>query len=191
MNKYPYSPFNNASQKFISNTLWWSGAFTIVLMIALHVIDKALATPDGTGGMIGFELAKNINHTVAMMTQWKEHGRIMAGLSLGIDYLYMVSYALFLGLLSFTIGKKLFSRNHFLSKPGFWFSWLMFIAALLDSTENYALIRILGGDHEQLWASISYYAASTKFIIVLLTLLYILLGLAVLWFTKSAKKQPA
>jgi len=191
MNQRPYAPYNNASRKLFKNTLWWSGAFTIVLMVILRIVDQWLTTPESPGGMVGFELAGNIQETLKMIISWGEHGRIMAGFSLGIDYLYIVSYSLFLGLSAFAIGKKLNSRNNFLSKPGYWFSWLMFIAAFFDGIENYALIRILSGDHDQLWASISFYFASTKFVIVLLTLLYIILGLIAIRITKPAKNQPA
>ncbi len=187
----PFSPYQNTSFRFRKNLLWWSGTFTLVLMVAIRMVDQWLTTPESPGGMVGFELAKNINKTLIMINSWGEHGRIMAGFSLGIDYLYIVAYSLFLGLSAFAIGKKLSSRSSFLAKPGYWFSWLMLLAGIFDGIENYALIKILSGNHEQLWASLSYYFASTKFGIVLITLLYIIVGLLTLWITRSAKKQPA
>ncbi len=191
MNQKIYAPYNKASNKSIKNLLWWSGAFTLVLMVAIRMVDHWLTTPESPGGMVGFELAKNINNTLIMINSWGEHGRIMAGFSLGIDYLYIVSYSVFLGLSAFAIGKKLGSRSSFLARPGYWFSSLMLLAGIFDGIENYALLKILSGHHEQLWASLSYYFASTKFGIVLLTLLYIIVGLITLWVTKSAKNQPA
>jgi len=191
MNQKLYAPYSKASNKSIKNLLWWSGAFTLVLTVVLRMVDQWLTTPESPGGMVGFELAKNINSTLIMINSWGEHGRIMAGFSLGIDYLYIVSYSIFLGLAAFAIGKKLNNRNSFLTKPGYWFSSLMLLAGIFDGIENYSLIKILSGNHDQLWATLAYYFAFTKFSIVLLTLLYIILGLITMWVTKSAKNQPA
>lgn len=191
MKKEPYSPYRNASGKFIKNTLWWTGAFTIIVMIALRIIDQWLTTPESPTGMIGFELAKDIHITRIMMDSWGEKGRIMAGLSLGIDFLYIVAYSLFLGLSAFAIGKKLEGRSKLLSRPGYRLSWLMLLAGIFDAIENYSLIEILSGNDYQRWATAAYYFSTTKFAIVIITLLYIILGLATMLITKPAKSQPA
>ncbi len=191
MKKQPYSPYNRASARFINNTLLWSGAFTLLLMIVLRIIDYSL-TSDGTpNGIIGFELAKTMHNAQSMMGVWGNDGKIMATLSIGVDFLYIVSYSVFLSLSAFAIGKKLQGRIRLLSKPGYWLSWLMFFAGLFDVVENYSLIKILTGSHNQLWATTSYYFASTKFVIVLITLVYLITGLILMWVIKPAKNQPA
>ena len=191
MTKEPFSPYRNASGKFIKNTLWWSGAFTIIVMIALRIIDQWLTTPESPAGMVGFELAGNIHNTRIMIDSWGETGRIMAGLSLGIDFLYIVAYSLFLGLSAFAIGKKLQGRSKLMSRPGYWLSWLMLFAGIFDAIENYSLIEILSGNEYQHWATTAYYFSTTKFAIVIITLLYLVLGLATMLITKPAKNQPA
>ena len=191
MTKEPFSPYRNTSAKFRKNLLWWSGAFTLLVMIALRIIDQWLTTPESPTGMIGFELAKNIYNTRIMMDSWGEKGRIMAGLSLGIDFLYIVSYSLFLGLSAFAIGKKLPGRSKLPARPGYWLSWLMLLAGIFDAIENYSLIEILSGNEYQHWATAAYYFSVTKFAIVIITLLYIVLGLVTLLITKPLKSQPA
>lgn len=190
MKKQPYSPYNNASDRFIKNTLLWSGAFTIIIMIVLRIIDQSLTTPETPNGIIGFELIKNIHHAETIMNIWGEHGRMMAALSVGIDFLYIVSYSIFLWLATFSIGKKLNGYSGILSKSGYRLSWLIFLAGTFDIIENYALIKMLNGVHNQLWATTAYYFSLLKFAIVIITLLYLILGLVMVWLTKPVKNAP-
>jgi len=61
---------------------------------------------------------------------------------------------------------------------------LIFVAALMDVTENLALLRILGGNEHQIWASVAFFCASIKFGLIGLSLLYILLSGAYLFLRK-------
>ena len=189
MSKEPYSPYNNTSGRFRKNMLYWSGGFTLLLLVILRLLDQSLTVEGTPDGIVGFELVKNIHDARIMIDMWGEHGRLIAAFSLGIDYVFLISYALFLGLCSYEIGKKLSGRSRLLSRPGFWLSWLMLLAAIYDSIENYSLIKILTGSKSQLWATTSYYFSTIKFAIVFVTLIYIVLGLVMIWITAEPSKK--
>ena len=192
MKKAPYSPYNNTSAKFRKNLLYWSGAFTLILVVIMRLLDQSLVTPgeEVPDGMVAFELTNNIHDARIMIDMWGEKGRIVAAFSLGIDYLFLISYSIFFGLIAFIIGKKLNGRSRLLSKPGYVLSWLMILAGVYDSIENFALIRILTGCQYSMWATTAYYFATMKFTIVIITLVFIVLGLIMLWLTRPSENQP-
>jgi len=187
-----YSPYNNTSAGFRKKMLYWSGFITIAITIIFKILDLSLVTPgeDIPDGMVAFELTNNIHVTRIMAEMWGEKGRIVAAFSLGLDYLYLIVYALFLGIIAFEIGKKLTGRSTLLAKPGYWLSWLMIVAALFDGIENFALIRILTGCQYSVWATIAYYFATMKFTIVVITIIYILLGLVMIQVMPKSSKTP-
>jgi hypothetical protein len=193
MSKIPYSPYNNTTPGFRKKMLYWSGIFTVVITVIFNILDQSLVTPgdEVADGMVAFELTNNIHDARIMVDMWGEKGRLVAAFSLGLDYLYLIAYALFLGIIAFETGKKLTGRSALLAKPGYWLSWLMILAAVYDAIENFALIRILTGCQYSLWATTAYYFATIKFAIVIITLVYIFLGLVMMWVTRPSKNQPA
>ncbi len=192
MSKLPYSPYKNTSAGFRKKMLYLTGFITVLITLIFKISDLSLVTPDKNipDGMMAFELTNNIHVTRIMAEMWGEKGRIIAAFSLGLDYLYLIVYALFLGIVTFEIGKKLTGRSVLLARLGYWLSWLMVAAALFDGIENFALIRILAGCQYPMWATISYYFASIKFTIVAITLLYILFGLTMIWLIPKFSKTP-
>jgi len=193
MSKIPYSPYNNTTPGFRKKMLYWSGIFTVVITVIFNILDQSLVTPgdEVADGMVAFELTNNIHDARIMVDMWGEKGRLVAAFSLGLDYLYLIAYALFLGIIAYETGKKLTGRSALLAKPGYWLSWLMILAAVYDAIENFALIRILTGCQYSLWATTAYYFATIKFAIVIITLVYIFLGLVMMWVTRPSKNQPA
>ena len=193
MSKIPYSPYNNTTPEFRKKMLYWSGIFTVVITVIFNILDQSLVTPgdEVADGMVAFELTNNIHDARIMVDMWGEKGRLVAAFSLGLDYLYLIAYALFLGIIAYETGKKLTGRSALLAKPGYWLSWLMILAAVYDAIENFALIRILTGCQYSLWATTAYYFATIKFAIVIITLVYIFLGLVMMWVTRPSKNQPA
>jgi len=193
MSKTPYSPYNTTSASFRKKMLYWSGIFTVVLILIMRLLDQSLVAPGDEipDGMVAFELTNNIHDARIMVDMWGEKGRLVAAFSLGIDYLFLISYSVFLGLIAFIIGKRLNGRSGLLSKPGYVLSWLMILAGVYDSIENFALIRILTGCQYSMWATTAYYFATIKFTIIFITLAYIVIGSIMIWLTRPSEKQPA
>ena len=162
------------------------GRITIVLLVtliinsmALRVFDAPLKNDDCPNGIVSFELAKNLDSSVDILDSWNAQEKTYAGLSLGIDFLYLFVYSTFIALLIFNINNRLWENRAFY-KLGKLLIILIFSAALFDAIENIALIKLLLGDLRQIWASVAYYFAAMKFAIVLVCIVYLLANWSVL-----------
>jgi len=150
--------------------------FTLVVMASMQVLGGPLSTEAAPAGIVSFELAGELARAQSMVESWGETGQIYAGLSLGLDYLFMVAYACAIALGCVLVARSLSQRLGFLSTAGVVLAWAQFGAALLDAVENYALIRILLGSQQELWPGVARWCAIFKFLIVAVGLVYVLIG---------------
>lgn len=174
----PSSPFSKISRsqekKFTYGLL-----FLLVVVIAiLKYFDHFLINEVCEGGIISFELSKELETAVAYMDSWGDIGRNAAGLSLGLDFLFPALYSTFIALLIHKLNQRLYVGTKFYA-VGIFIIWLQFVAAIFDLIENYGLIRLLLGDLDQLWVSVSYYFAIMKFLLILIGIIYILVNFGV------------
>ena len=159
-----------------------------MLLIGMHSLDQSLITNAAPDGIISFELAGTIERVHQILEEWGPVGRIYAVLSLGLDYLFLIVYALFISLACVLIARYLRLEIAFLSKWGMALGWGQFLAALLDAIENLALIQLILDSQQPLWPLIARWCAVTKFSIVGAGLIYILFGtLIVLILTKNKR----
>ncbi len=165
-------------------TLIFSGIFTIILFLILKYFGNPLITETAPGGIISFELAKEIDRSISIISSWDLNARINAGLSLGIDFLFLVVYAIFFATACYLIAQKYVNKNNWMYKTGLLLAKLQFIAALFDAIENIALIKLSLGPNSSLFPSIAYYFASIKFTIIVIGIIYIIIGLLTLPFQK-------
>lgn len=164
---------------------------TIVLIIlillnffALRIFDSALKNEVSTQGIISYELAKDLDQSVNILNAWDPQAKINAGLSLGFDFLFLLVYSGLIALLIYNINNRLWQDKPFY-KLGQVLIVLIFIAALFDAIENFALIKLLLGDLQQVWSSIAYYFAVVKFAIVFVCIAYLLVNWGVLMIKKK------
>jgi hypothetical protein len=146
----------------------------IVTMVALNEQGRYLRTAEAPDGIVTFELIGNKAGAERIIASWGEKGRVVAGLNLGLDYLFMLIYA---GGLS--LGAAIAARRHArfsLVRAGFGrvLAWAALLAGLLDAVENYALIRILLGAQGDFWPALSRSCARPKFAIVGVVMAYVL-----------------
>ena len=159
----------------------------IVTMVPMVRIDTQLKNEVAPNGIVSFELAGDLKTTQRILKTWeKPEQQKYLGLSLGYDYFFMVGYATILFILVARIERKLTpsgNRGKFLKLLliGIW------IAALFDAIENFALINLFLGDMKQIWSSLALYFASAKFIILTITILTILTG----WIAMATKLKKA
>ncbi len=152
---------------------------TIVLMIALNSIDAYLKTVAAPSDIVSFEMAGSLPKAQSILDSWGAEGQVYAGLSLGLDYLFLVSYALAIALGCVLVARGLRRVSGALSPVGMVLSWIVLAAALLDATENYGLIRVLLGSQNPTWPVVSRWCALLKFSIVGIGLAYVVLGATV------------
>lgn len=151
-------------------------ALTLVLMVWLRILDRPLQTPAAPQGIVSYELSGTLANAQAIIDSWGAEGRVYAGLSLGIDYLFMLAYAGAIGLGCALIGGRLSSRRKRLGALGGLLAWGLIVAGLLDALENFALIQTLLGSTETMWPPIARGSAVGKFLLITLGLLYALIG---------------
>jgi len=144
-------------------TLFFLGGVTLLLFMILTIINKPLINRTTPNGIISFELAKTFSNSEIILTSWEQTEKQYAALSLGLDYLFMFAYSLFLCLSILIISDSFKNRNHFLFLSGFYLAWLQLLAAIFDGFENYFLIKLLFGSQLELFSQLAFYFASIKF----------------------------
>lgn len=150
--------------------------FTLGVMAALNALGAALFSEAAPQGIISFEFAGELSAARQIINAWGPGGQVAAGLSLGLDYLFLVLYAAAIGLGCVLVAEGFAARSTALARVGVVLAWGQLLAALLDAVENYALIRLLLGAGEALWPALARASALPKFALVALGLLYVLLG---------------
>jgi hypothetical protein len=164
---------------FIGLLVW-----TLGLMAVMQVINRPLLTEIAPSGIVSFELAGTPERARQILSSWYVHydptsgcslasAPLYAAFSLGLDYLFMPSYALAIALgVLLGAGRQ---RSTFASL-GAWLGWGALVAALFDAVENLALWRELTGASLSAWPQVAAICAGLKFALILLGLGYALLA---------------
>jgi hypothetical protein len=155
-----------------------------VLLFGMHSLDRTLITNTAPRGIVSFELAGNIERVNQILDEWEPNGRVYAALSLGLDYLFLIVYAIFISLACVRIARNLTSKAGFLAICGIVLAWAQFLAALLDAIENFALIQLILDSPRPCWAVAARWCATVKFSIVGAGLAYILFGILITFTLK-------
>lgn len=177
-------PFQSIAQDRISKYLIPLILLTLIFMFTLNTLGSSLNTNQAPNGIISYELAGDVHTAKAIIDSWDTRSQIIASLSLGIDYLFLVIYSNAIGL------GCIWAMSAFLSKPtillssGIFLAWGQWLAALLDGVENTALLKLLLGNIQAPWPQVAQICATIKFFIIALGLIYIVLGTVV----KSVKR---
>lgn len=156
----------------------WFGSLVIsaISLSAIKVLDESLVNDVAPSGIISFEFARSITRSQQILSSWVAAEKIRCALSIGIDYLFLATYALFISVGCVYIANALKIRRLFLAKIGFLLAWTQFIAALLDAIENTALIQLLLGSRNEMYSWIAWGCAGFKFAFVGLGLIYMVSG---------------
>ncbi len=168
-NLNPFSWLSPQSQK---RALIFFGISALILLITLSIVDQSLKNVD-SGGIISYELAGSFDRSQEMLNSWDHNTKLYAAFSLGIDYLFMVSYSLFLALSIFKLSQNFVGHKNWLSQLGIYLAWAQFAAACFDAIENYFLFRLLLGSQTEIFSALAFYSASIKFVLIFLGLIYI------------------
>lgn len=105
-----------------------------------------------------------------ILSAWGPYGRTVAAFSLGIDYLFLVCYSTL-----FALG-CLWAANKVLAPVGLLLAWGQWLAALLDASENTALLAMIFGAPTDTLAATARWCSISKFTLIALGLAYIAVG---------------
>jgi hypothetical protein len=184
----PRHPFEWISLSAQKRAFWALFVVTIIVMATLQVFDALLKNEVAPSGIVSFEFAGELSLAQQMVESWGRKGRIAAGVSLGLDYLFLLTYAGSIGIGCMLIARSVSKRAKQLSNVGVFLAWALLVAALLDAVENYALIRVLLGSNLTIWPKVATWCAVPKFVIVAAGLAYILIGAVVSLLSRRRNK---
>jgi hypothetical protein len=177
----PFRKLSKASEKRWILVL----LFALVLtFLAMRYFDAPLKNHVSTAGIVSFELAKELPQTERILNSWDAFAKTSAGMSMGLDFLFLIVYSVFIALLIHTLNERLWKHSKMYA-IGIAMIWCVFLAAFFDSIENVALIQLLRGDLQQKWSSIAYYFAYLKFSLLALGILYVILNFVLSGFRKQ------
>jgi hypothetical protein len=149
---------------------------TIVVMVALQILGVKLKTNAAPSGIVSFELAGTLPLAQKIIDSWGQTERVYAGMNLGLDFLFIVVYASCISLGCVLVARSFEQRSILIAFVGVVLAWALWLSALLDCIENYALIKLLLGSPQAVFVALSQWCAIPKFLIVGLGIAYVILG---------------
>ena len=158
--------------------LWISGLATLVIGVVLLALDMRM-TDAGGPGIIGFEFAGSEERAAEILADWGDKGRDAARLSLWIDYAYLAAYGTFLTL-AVVASRDLAERRRRrrLAAIGTRITAFPIGAVIFDGLEDAWLLLALGGHGGDVAPFAAALFATIKFVLLAVSLLYLLAGLA-------------
>ncbi|HSW11619.1 MAG TPA: hypothetical protein VLI06_02195 [Solimonas sp.] len=157
---------------------------SILGTIVLAIINAGITNAAVPQGIVSFEFCGFTGTCAAALDSWGEPGRNLTMLSLGLDYLYLLSYSglIWSGLL--LLAGRLPQRWQAGTRG---LAWIAPLAGLCDAIENYALIRIVIDGPGETAGLIAGVFASIKFGIVAITLGWLLFA-SLAWALPAARR---
>jgi hypothetical protein len=145
------------------------------LLIAnfLYIIAaKLLLQPFTVGEIVRFELAKELPVAENILREWITHGKFnLAVMSIYLDFLFIILYTMGLGVTCIFLAGL--TGHEILQRAGKFFASLLIVAGICDAIENFAMLKSMHGTMHHWSVILAYDMATTKFSIVLLTVLFI------------------
>jgi hypothetical protein len=182
-------PFDNLSNSARKRAIVITLLISAILLLAMRTIDAPLRTNMAPRGIVSFELAKNYDISQQILNSWSAEAKINAALSLGLDFLFIVTYALFISLSCIQVAAAIKVDHLIFFNIAVVLAWAQFLAAILDVSENLALIHLLLKSSHQWLSCLAHWCAMMKFSIVGAGLIFIFGGLLVIGLKKIFKRS--
>lgn len=154
----------------------YAGLAALALGLGMSHIGGSLKTGGAPWGIISLELAHTPDQAQAVLASWDAGARVDAGLVVGLDFVFALSYVLFLSLMCMQLAGQLYSWHRVAALVGVVLSWAVVLAGVADVVENVALIQMLRGSELPLWPTVAYWSAVPKFVTILLSVVFCFWG---------------
>ncbi len=181
-------PFAKMEPKIRKRWMWVFIALALLMSMIMTRVGAPLTTAAAPSGIISFEFAGTAVNAQAMIDSWDTQAKIHAGLSMGLDFLYPIIYALAISLAVVVASGRFVG---WMNNLGTGLAWGVWVAAVFDYIENVSLIQLLLGSNNDLWATVAYWCAAIKFLLIILAILYALLGGIHALIRREAKAEIA
>jgi len=150
----------------------------ILCTAGLGATDLLIQNETTPYGIVSFEFIGSIINSNAAMAKWGVLGKTAVGVSLGLDYLYIVLYITLGFYLLIATASKVTLYNETFKKYILIMAYLLPVAGIFDAIENFSLIKLLLGSQNSLWPQVAYYFAIAKFLITATCIGFIIVGQA-------------
>jgi uncharacterized membrane protein YeiB len=150
---------------------------TLATLAVFRLLGDPLQTDAAPQGIVSFEFAGDVATAQSILDSWDTQAQAHAGFNLGFDFVFLALYSNTIGLACVWVGRAFRERRRSLATVGRWLAWGQWLAALLDSVENVALLVLLLGTPAAPWPQIARWCALPKFGLILVGLVYVVLGL--------------
>lgn len=133
---------------------------------------KVILHPFTAGDIVRFELAKELPVAENILREWVTHGKYnLAVMSIYLDFLFIILYTMGLGVTCIFLAGL--TGHEILKRAGKFFASLLIVAGICDAIENVAMLKSMRGTMNQWSVILTYDMATTKFSIVILSVLFI------------------
>ena len=181
-------PFDNLTNSARKRVIIITLVVSAILLLTMRTLDTPLRTHTAPRGIVSFELAVDYEASQQILGSWNSEAKINAALSLGLDFLFLIVYALFISLSCAQIAAALKDNRSIFFRAAVVLAWAQFLAAILDTIENIALIRLLLDSSSKWLPWLARWGAIIKFSIVGAGLMFIFVGLLVIGLRKIFQK---
>ena len=178
----PFTSLSSKNEKKLTFSLLYLFIISVITLRYFNIYLDGTAAPYG---ILSFELAGSLDESLEIINSWSPLAKTFAGLSLGYDFLFLLIYTLFISLLIHKLNVRLWNGKPFY-RIGEMLIWSMFLTAAFDAVENVSLIKLLIGSHKQYWSSVAFAFALAKFILIAISILYLISNAMILLFKKRA-----
>jgi hypothetical protein len=189
MPKLPSHPLSFIPSRNWGRAFWILLGMTVLLSAVFAVTGAPLTTDAAPYGIVSYELAGTPENARRILASWDAETQLRAAFGLGLDYLFMVVYASTIALGSALAARQLRRAGWPLARWGTFIAWGAVLAALLDATENIALLTLLWGTLSAPWPALARWCAIPKFALIFLGLVYVIYGGAA-WLASKMNDTP-
>ena len=109
----------------------------------------------------------SMENSIAILDSWDQNAQKLAAFSLGIDFLFLISYSTTIALACIWAADVLMGRSALLGALGLLLAWGQWFAAFLDAIENSMLMIILLNASMPLVPETAKWCAVAKFSLVI------------------------
>jgi hypothetical protein len=148
---------------------------TLIMIVIMRWQGSELVTSISPSAIVNLEFAKTKERLNELLINWDIS---VVKMNIWIDFLFIVSYVLFLSLSSTLTALKW--PEGFMRQIGFTFARVAFAAGILDIAENLLMLQSIGGNFTQVSLQLTYYCAAIKFTLAAMILLYLLISIPVI-----------
>jgi hypothetical protein len=162
-----FIPSSIRRQSFLGLLIW-----TLALFALFQVLNLPLTTTAAPYGIVSHQLAWTPEKSQAILASWGKRASLFAAFGLGLDYLFMPSYAL-----TVAIGTLLVAGRHkgWFFRTGSLVAYGAFVGILFDALENIGqAVQLLNGTVNVSGTIFVGICATFKFTLLLLGVLYLL-----------------